>query len=142
MSNALAVYQDFDNLQRAALALHKSGFFKDAASEAQAIVKVMAGAELGFAPIYSLTKIHMVKGRIAIGYEAMGAKIKSSGRYDYKVKEWGNDKCTLEWTDNGTRVLENTFTMDDAKTAGLVKDDSGWKKWAKSMLFSKAFFFD
>jgi hypothetical protein len=35
MTNALAIYKDFDGLQRAAMALYKSGYFTDAKSEAQ-----------------------------------------------------------------------------------------------------------
>ena len=57
MTNALAIYQDFDNIQRAAMALYKSGYFNDSKSEAQAIVKVMAGAELGLPPFAAMAGI-------------------------------------------------------------------------------------
>jgi len=139
-TTALEAYkpQSLTDYQKLGEIISRSKMFADVTDEAKAVIRVMAGAELGFAPIYSLTKISLVKGRIAIGYEAMAAKIKASERYDYLVKEWDNEKCTLEWTDNGTRVLENTFTMTDAKEAGLVKPDSGWVKWKKAMLFSKA----
>ena len=53
-SNQLAVYQNFDNISKAAQALQKSGYFSDVKTEAQAIVKVMAGAELGLPPFASM----------------------------------------------------------------------------------------
>ena len=64
-TNALAVYDNFDMLQRASMALYKSGYWPDAKSEAQAIVKVMAGAELGLPPFASMTGIHIVEPYIS-----------------------------------------------------------------------------
>ena len=63
MDNKLAVVQDFDTMQRMSMALFKSGYFSDVKSEAQAIVKVMAGAELGLQPFASMTGIHIISGK-------------------------------------------------------------------------------
>jgi hypothetical protein len=54
---------DFDTLQRMALALFESQYFSDVKSKAQAIVKVMAGNELGLPPFASMTSIHIIKGK-------------------------------------------------------------------------------
>jgi hypothetical protein len=118
--------------------LAASGFFPDAKQEAQAVVKVLAGRELGLGPIYSMTKVYIVKGKVMIAAEIMGAMIKKSGRYDYQVKTLTNNECLLVFTDNGKSVYESTFTMEDAKRADLLKPDSGWMKWPRPMLFSKA----
>ena len=41
----------------------KSGFFADTRDQAQAIVKILAGQELGISPIASMTGVYIVKGK-------------------------------------------------------------------------------
>jgi hypothetical protein len=55
-------------LQTAANAMHASGYFGDVKSQAQAMVKVMAGAEIGLPPFASMSGIHIVNGKRAILY--------------------------------------------------------------------------
>lgn len=123
-------------------AMAASGFFPDIKNEAQAVVKILAGRELGFGPVYSMMKVFIITTQrgasVAIAAEAMGAKIKQSGQYNYRIKEWNNDKCVLDFTDNGALVFESQFTMEDAERAGLIRDGGNWKKWPRPMLFSKA----
>ena len=42
--------------------LVKSGFFKDVKDQAQAIVKMLYGGELGFGPIASMMGVYVVEG--------------------------------------------------------------------------------
>ncbi len=121
-----------------AAAFHASGMFPDIRSTAQAIVKIQAGRELGFNPIYSMTKIYIVKGRVMVAAETMGAMVKRSGRYDYKVITLTDTECTLDFTENGKSVYISRFTIEDAKRADLVIPGSGWYKWPRAMLMSKA----
>ena len=65
--------------------LAKSGFFSDTKEAAQAVVKVLAGRELGFGPIASMTGVHIVQGKPSLGANLLGAAIKGSGRYNYRV---------------------------------------------------------
>jgi len=116
----------------------KSGYFADAKEVFQAVVKIQAGIELGFGPVYSMTKIYIVKGKVTVSAEALGAMVKRSGRYDYQVKTLTNTECTLEFTDRDKVVYVSKFNMDDAERADLVKQDSGWVKWPRAMLMSKA----
>ncbi len=119
-------------------AFAKSGMFPDVTTQAQAVVKILAGQELAFGPVYSMTKIYMVKGRVMVGAEALAALVKRSQRYDYSVISHTNTECVLEFTDNGKVVYTSKFTMEDAQGADLLKQDSGWTKWPRAMLFSKA----
>ncbi len=121
-----------------AKAFYESGLFPDVRSAAQAIVKIQAGSELGFGPIYSMQKIYIVQGKIVMAAEAMGAKVKQSGRYDYRVTEYTDLKVTLVFTDTGKDVFTSTFTMEDARHAALIKPQSGWEKYPRAMLMSKA----
>jgi hypothetical protein len=116
----------------------KSGYFPDVKSQAQAIVKMAAGREMGLGPFYSMQKIYIIKGHPAVAAEAMAALIKRSGEYDYDVLEHTDEKCALEFTRGGEVKYVSTFTMEDARRAKLVREDSGWQTWPREMLFARA----
>jgi len=135
--NALAIYRDFDGLQRAAMALQKSGYFQDVKSEAQAIVKVMAGAELGLPPFASMSGIHIIQGKPTLGSNVMATLVKNDPRYDYRLKQCDEKACVLEWLEDGRKVGEAGFTIQEAQNAGLTTKDN-WKKYTSDMLFARA----
>jgi len=145
MSNALTVYDQFDQLQRAAIALQESGYFRDVTSKAQAIVKVMAGAELGLPPFASMTGIHIIQGKPVLGANVIATLVKNDPRYDYKVTTDPADQNTemlLEWFEPGPMKTWQSvgvagYTMDEAKAAGLTGKDN-WKKYPSDMLFARA----
>ncbi len=119
--------------------LAQSGFFADSRQAAQAVVKVLAGRELGFGPIASMTGINIIKGKVALSANLMAAAIKRSGRYDYKVRELTDQSCRIAFFENGTEAGISAFTMEDAKRAGLLDGDSAnWRRYPKNMLFARA----
>lgn len=107
----------------------------------QASVKIQAGKELGLQPIQSMNNIVIVNGRITLGAALVGALIKASGRYWFKVLEHTNEVCSIEFLEkfNGEWISCGTsiFTMEDAKAAGLTGKDV-WKKFPRNMLHSRA----
>ena len=121
--------------------LSKSGYFKDATDAAQAVVKVLAGQELGFGPVASMTGIHIIKGRVTLSANLIGAAVKRSGRYDYQVIRLDDAECTIDfYTGAGDEVRKigtSAFTIEDAKRAGLISGDN-WKKYPRNMLFARA----
>ena len=137
MTNALAIYEQMNALQSAAQALHASGFFSDIKTQAQAMVKVMAGAEIGLPPFASMSGIHIVQGKPVLGANLIATLVKNDPRYDYRVKEANNDRCVLEWYEGGQRVGESAFTMSEANAAGLTNKPT-WKAYASDMLFARA----
>lgn len=134
---AITIYNHYDELQKAALALFQSGFFKDVSSQAQAIVKVMAGAELGLPPFASMTGIHIIQGKPVLGANVIATLVKNDPRYDYKIKQCNGAVCELEWFENGKPVGSASFTLDEAKAAGLLGKDN-WAKYPSDMLFARA----
>lgn len=136
-SNAIQVYENFDNLQRAAIALQQSGYFKDAATKAQAITKVMAGSELGLPPFASMTGIHIIQGKPVLGSNVIATLVKNDPRYDYRIKQADDHACILTWFEDGRQVGEAGFTIKEAQDAGLTGKDN-WKKYTSDMLFARA----
>jgi len=81
MSNDI-VLQSFDDIQRIATAMVRSGYFNDSREVAQAITKILAGRELGFGPFASMSGIYIVNGRPALSANLMAAAVKRSGKYN------------------------------------------------------------
>ena len=115
----------------------KSGLFKDSADMAKAIVKMMAGAEMGFGPFASMQGIHIIQGKPVLSAGLITAAIENDPRYGYQVEYLENDGCRLVFYQHGHPVGHYAFMEDDAQRAGLLGKDS-WKKWPKDMYFSRA----
>lgn len=121
--------------------LAKSGYFRDAAEAAKAVVKVLYGRELGLGPITAMTGVHIVEGKPGLAATTMATLIKRSGAYNYRVKEHTQEACELvffekwngEWVESGT----SRFTLEDAERAGL-KGRATWKTYPKNLLFARA----
>jgi hypothetical protein len=131
---SLGALEDPEQLGRL---LAASGYFTDAREAAQAVVKVLAGQELGFGPIASMTGVYIVKGRVTLSANLMAAAIKRHPRYDFRVRSLTNDACEVVFFEDGKEAGASEFTMTDARTAGLAGGDN-WKKFPRNMLFARA----
>lgn len=127
----------FELIQRQASALYSSGYFGDVQSKAQAIVKVMAGAELGLPPFASMTGIHIIQGKPVLGANLIATLVKNDPRYDYRIDQCTDTGCMIEWRENGRTVGVSTFTIEEARDAKLTGKDN-WKKYPSDMLFARA----
>lgn len=127
--------------------LVKSGFFQDTKDVAQAIVKVLAGRELGFGPIASMQGVYIVKGRVTLSANLVGAAIQRSGKYSYRVLEQSPEGCSIDFYELGAGTVgrggvqreklgNSTFTIQDAQAAGIAGDT--YKKFPRNMLFARA----
>jgi hypothetical protein len=123
----------------------KSGMFPDVTDGAKALVKILAGKEIGVTPFQAMTNIHIIQGKATMAANLMAAKVKGSGKYDYRVMDLTSETCSIlfrqrdslaegGWADLG----KFTYTLEDAKRAGLVKTGSSWEKYPSNMLFARA----
>lgn len=131
------VLQSFDDVERAARAMSASGFFPDSKQAAQAVVKVLAGRELGFGAFASMTGVSVIQGKPVVGANLTAAAIKQTGKYNYRVFEHTDQVCRIKFYEGGQEVGVSSFTMEDAKAAGLTGKDN-WKKYPRNMLFARA----
>jgi hypothetical protein len=112
----------------------KSGMFSDIKSAQQAVVKIMAGAEMGISPFAAMSGIHIIQGKPTIGAGLMAARVKGFGKYDYKVLEHTDKICSIEYFQGANSLGISTFTIEDARKAGTKNLD----KFPKNMLFARA----
>jgi hypothetical protein len=120
-----------------AKAFVESGYFADVKSVAQAVVKIVAGQEVGLGPMASLMGIHMVQGKPTWAANLMATQIRRSGRYDYRVKELTDTACELEFFEGKRLLGSSRFTIDDARKAELGGKPI-WKSYPRNMLFARA----
>lgn len=138
--NALTIKSEiqltsFSDAMKFAEVMAKSGAFPDT-PPALALAKIQTGAELGFGPMASLRGVYIVHGRTGLYYTMVGACVRRHG-YDYEVTEHTPKKCTIRFL-RGAKVLgESTYTIDDAKRAGLLRNQN-YEKNPLNMLFARA----
>lgn len=113
---------------------YKSGMFADIKSAQQAVVKIMAGAEMGISPFQAMSGIHIIQGKPTIGAGLMASRVKASGKYNYRVLEMSDKVCSIEFTEAGQSIGTSTFTIEDAKKAGTKNID----RFPRNMLFARA----
>jgi hypothetical protein len=133
--NSIVPFQEVQALSRA---FYQSGYFKDATSEAQAIVKVMFGQELGFGPAAAMSGIYIIQGKPSLSANLMAAAVKRSGKYDYRVTVMEDKEVSIEFFQRVGDEMESIgisrFTEADAKRAGTKNTD----KFPRNMLFARA----
>lgn len=114
-----------------------SGFFADARDMSKAIVKIVAGEELGIGPMASMTGIHIIDGKPSLSANLMAVQVKRSGRYDYRVLEEDDSHIKLAWFDDDEEIGTSEFTDEQAETAGLL-GKKNWQQYREDMRFSRA----
>lgn len=112
----------------------ESGMFVDSKNQAQAVVKIMAGAEIGIPAFAAMSGIHIIQGKPTIGAGLIAARVKGSGKYDYRVIEQTDKNCSIDFFQGDKKIGNVAFSIDDAKRAGTKNLD----KFPKNMLFARA----
>jgi len=137
MTTAIAIRDDM-SLGQLGDMLAKSGYFTDARDAAQCVVKVLAGKELGFGPVASMTGVYIVKGKVSLSANLMAAAVRRSGRYTFKVNVLTPENCEIEFFEvmGGKResLGVSAFTFKDAQKAGTQNLD----KFPRNMLYARA----
>jgi hypothetical protein len=119
-----------------ARAFKESGMFPDLRSEAQAVVKIVAGQEVGFGPMAAMQAVQMIQGKPTFSANALAALVKKHPNYNYKATEHTAEVCRLQFYEDGEEAGVSECTMQDAQRAGL--SGPSWKKYPKAMLFARA----
>lgn len=128
----------WDQELRGAQNLMRSGLVpSDIKTPEAAMFIILTGRDLGMSPVQSLRNIRVIKGKVEVAADAQLGKFHSAGGRS-RFLTLTNDAAKLElsapWL---TAPHVESFTMDDAKTAGLAGGDS-WRKYPKAMLRSRA----
>ena len=146
--NALTIRQEltptkWELINQIAPAAHSSRLF-GVSSPAAAAMIMAKGAELGLPLTASFDLIHVIDNKPGLSPRGALAILHAHPeirRID--IRELADDKgnyqgheCTIERANGFTYTAR--FTLADAKTAGLIKDGSGWAKYPRNMCLWRA----
>lgn len=103
----------------------------------QAVVIMLKGREMGMPPMQAFNHINVIQGKPTLSSEAMLAQIqKVHPRAKVEYEKLDSDGCTIVATRPGHKPVRISFTMEDAKKAGLAGKDN-WHKFPRAMLRSR-----
>ncbi|MBT9166898.1 MAG: hypothetical protein DDT19_00222 [Syntrophomonadaceae bacterium] len=142
MSEQIAKYEAkqimrLEEIQGLGKIFKASGLFSDIESEAQAVVKILAGQEMGISPMLSMQGINIIMGKVCLSANLMAHLIKKSGKYNYKVLKHTDKICEIAFLEEGKEVGVSSFSMEDAQRAGLLSKHL-WKMYPRNLLFARA----
>jgi len=135
------VPQSIEEVFRVATAVYKSGLApRDMNSAEKLTVAIMHGLEIGLPPMQAIQRIAVVNGRPTMWGDAIPALLQARGfSIAEKVAGEGDDRaaiCAVR-RPNG-EVTERSFSVADAKTAGLWGKPGPWKSYPDRMLQMRA----
>lgn len=143
---ALAAFvpQDSAQLLKLADVLSRSGDMvpKQFQGNAPAITAaIMRGMEVGLNPMQALSSIAVINGRATVWGDALPALVQRAGHHVDVIYEGEGDHmravATLTRGDTGKQVVR-TFSMADAKRAGLLGKQGPWQQYPTRMLAHRA----
>lgn len=135
------VPQSFEDAWRLAAAFAKSGIAPKGMDTPEAcLVAIMAGAEVGLPPFQSVQSIAVINGRATMWGDALPAIVRRHGVKVTETIEGEGDAmvatCTATRPDG--EVITRTFSVADAKAAGLWGKPGPWTLYRKRMLQMRA----
>lgn len=96
------------------------------------LVAIGYGQELGLSPMASLQSIAVINGRPCVWGDAMLGLVQASGELEW-IKETDNgQEATCEVKRRGQPAVVRKFSMEDAKSAGLLGRDV-WRAYPRRM---------
>ncbi len=99
---------------------------------------VMAGRELGLPPWASIRLLNVIEGKPVLTADGMVAVARGSGKcVSFDMIESTDKIATFETVRHGGKPQRMSFTIEEAKTAGLTNKDN-WKKHSAAMLRARA----
>jgi len=103
------------------------------------LMSLLAGRELGLAAMASLRAVQIIEGKLTLSADLMRGLILRSGAVKYfRCIERTAEQSTWETQRGDDPPVRLTYTIEEARQAGVVKPGSGWVKYAPDMLVARA----
>ena len=102
-----------------------------------ALAVMVYGHELGLRPMTSLREVYIVDGTPSCSAKLMRSLILRAG-HALVFREVSSERCVVHGSrSDGRAEAVVTWTLDDARTAGVASKDV-WKKYPRAMLAARA----
>lgn len=97
------------------------------------IVAIQMGAELGLSPMQALQNISVINGRPAVWGDAMLAIVSAHPECEDVIESDDGNTATCTVKRRGRSPVTRTFSMEDARQAGLANKEGPWRAYPKRM---------
>ncbi|QXZ11699.1 hypothetical protein KVQ82_16535 [Pseudomonas sp. AO-1] len=97
------------------------------------LVAIQWGMELGLQPMQAMQNIAVINGRPALWGDAVIALVRSSTLCEYVYESDDGETATCRVKRRGEEEQSRTFSMTDAKLAGLAGKQGPWTQYPKRM---------
>ena len=141
-STAIATRQQFDlSPQTFEQALTFSNYMADSdmvpkdfkGKPGNCLVAIQWGMEIGLKPLQAMQNIAVINGRPSLWGDAVIALVRSSPLCEYIIEEDDGRTATCKVKRRGEPEQSRSFSMDDAKAAGLLGKQGPWTQYSKRM---------
>lgn len=102
------------------------------------LVAVQTGAELGLKPMQSIQGIAVINGRPTIWGDAQWALIVGHPDFEYSKDDLSDTKATVWLKRRNQPEIMRSFSIEDAKKAGLSGKSGPWTTNPKRMMHMRA----
>ena len=102
------------------------------------LVAIQWGMEIGLQPMQAMQNIAVINGRPSIWGDAMIALVRASPSFEYITETQDDKQATCVIKRKGEPEAVRTFSMDDAKRAGLLGKSGPWTQYPKRMMQMRA----
>jgi hypothetical protein len=133
--DAVDIAGELPQLFRLAQSLVKAGGFlpRHVRTEGELVAVILAGRELGLPPMTSLRSLHLVEGRVVVAADTQLALMVRAGATFQWLSDGRNGTAQLKLRRPGQQEHVQTYSIDDAKTAGLTGKNN-WRNHPAAML--------
>lgn len=100
---------------------------------ANCLIAMQWGAELGLKPLQALQNLAIINGRPALWGDAVIALVRSSPLCEFISETDDGKTATCRVKRRGEPEEVRTFSVDDARAAGLVGKQGPWTQYPKRM---------
>ncbi|PZT35107.1 hypothetical protein A7X93_00430 [Stenotrophomonas maltophilia] len=97
------------------------------------LIAIQWGAELGLKPLQALQNLAIINGRPALWGDAVIALVRSSPLCEYITEADDGSTAVCRVKRRGESEEVRTFSMEDAKVAGLLGKTGPWTQYPKRM---------
>lgn len=141
-STAIATRQQFDlSPQTFEQALTFSNYLADSdmvpkdfkGKPGNCLVAIQWGMEIGLKPLQAMQNIAVINGRPSLWGDAVIALVRSSPLCESIIEEDDGRTATCRVKRRGEPEQSRSFSMDDAKAAGLLGKQGPWTQYPKRM---------
>lgn len=102
------------------------------------LVAIQWGAEIGLPPLQAMQNIACINGRPSVWGDAVLAIIRGSGALESITEDVSDKEAVCTVKRRGEPPVSRSFSMDDAKRAGLAGKSGPWQQYPKRMLQMRA----